>query len=322
MNGSLAVTTWKPGTNTWQKGRWKWKVKVLITQSCLTFCNPMARLLDPWNSPARILEWVAIPSPRNLLDPGIKPRSPALQADSWLSEQPGKPNEEYTEVFLRKTCRTMESKSSTVINLHELEQCFLTSGCGLGAFFQLRISTGSPLPRFCLLGHLQVASLGFPIWEIANIVFLSPTFWNSWKELYQIYSCPKHITGTSQVAQLSRIHLQCRRHRSDPWVRKIPWRRKWQPTPLLLPGKSQGQRRLAGYSPRGHKELNKTEWLKQQRMSWLLISILNKLAGVFKCSDFYFYFSFWQNKVPWRYTWSRKMDRRPPIGQITKLKYT
>ena len=178
MNGSLAVTTWKPGTNTWQKGRWKWKVNVLITQSCLTFCDPMARLLDPWNSPARILEWVAIPSPRNLLDPGIKPRSPALQADSWLSEQPGKPNEEYTEVFLRKTCRTMESKSSTVINLHELEQCFLTSGCGLGAFFQLRISTGSPLPRFCLLGHLQVASLGFPIWEIANIVFLSPTFWN------------------------------------------------------------------------------------------------------------------------------------------------
>ena len=44
----------------------------------------------------------------------------------------------------------------------------------------------------------------------------------------------------------------------DPWVRKIPWRRKWQPTPVFLPGKSQGQRSLAGYSPWGHKESDTT----------------------------------------------------------------
>ena len=37
-------------------------------------------------------------------------------------------------------------------------------------------------------------------------------------------------------------------------IRKIPWRRKWQPTPVLLPGKSQGQSSLEGYSPQGHKE--------------------------------------------------------------------
>ena len=37
------------------------------------------------------------------------------------------------------------------------------------------------------------------------------------------------------------------RHRLDPWVRKFPWRRKWQPTPVFLPGKSHGQRRLASY---------------------------------------------------------------------------
>ena len=35
----------------------------------------------------------------------------------------------------------------------------------------------------------------------------------------------------------------------DPWVGKIPWRRAWQPTPVVLPGKSHGQRSLAGYSP-------------------------------------------------------------------------
>ena len=45
----------------------------------------------------------------------------------------------------------------------------------------------------------------------------------------------------------------------DPWVGKMPWSRKWQPTPVLLPGKSQGQRSLAGYSARGHKESDTTE---------------------------------------------------------------
>ena len=41
----------------------------------------------------------------------------------------------------------------------------------------------------------------------------------------------------------------------------IPWRRKWQPTPVLLPGKSHGQRSLVGYSPWGRKESDTTEWL-------------------------------------------------------------
>ena len=41
--------------------------------------------------------------------------------------------------------------------------------------------------------------------------------------------------------------------RFNPWVGKIPLRRKWQPTPAFFPGKSHGQRSLAGYSPRGCK---------------------------------------------------------------------
>ena len=45
----------------------------------------------------------------------------------------------------------------------------------------------------------------------------------------------------------------------DPWVRNIPWRRAWQPTPVFLPGESHGQRSLEGYSPRGRKELNTIE---------------------------------------------------------------
>ena len=41
--------------------------------------------------------------------------------------------------------------------------------------------------------------------------------------------------------------------RVDPWVRKIPWRRKWQSSPVFLPGESHGWRSLEGYSPRGHR---------------------------------------------------------------------
>ena len=47
----------------------------------------------------------------------------------------------------------------------------------------------------------------------------------------------------------------------ETWVQKIPWRRKWQPTPVFLPGESHGQRSLAGYSPWGCKELDTTERL-------------------------------------------------------------
>ena len=42
--------------------------------------------------------------------------------------------------------------------------------------------------------------------------------------------------------------LQCKRPALDLWIRKIPWRRKWQPTPVFLPGKSRRQRSLAGCS--------------------------------------------------------------------------
>ena len=47
--------------------------------------------------------------------------------------------------------------------------------------------------------------------------------------------------------------------RFDPWVGKMPGRRKWQPTPVSLRGESHGHRRLAGYSPRGRKESDTTE---------------------------------------------------------------
>ena len=48
---------------------------------------------------------------------------------------------------------------------------------------------------------------------------------------------------------------------SNPWVRKIPWGRKWQSTPVFLPGEFHGQRSLMGYSSWGHKESDTAERL-------------------------------------------------------------
>ena len=45
-----------------------------------------------------------------------------------------------------------------------------------------------------------------------------------------------------------------RRHGFNPCIRKMPWRRAWQPTPVFLSGESHGQRSLAGYSPQGRKD--------------------------------------------------------------------
>ena len=55
-----------------------------------------------------------------------------------------------------------------------------------------------------------------------------------------------------------------RRPKFDPWVGKIPWKRKWQPTPVFLPGESHGRRSLVGYSPQGRKKSDTTERLQFQ----------------------------------------------------------
>ena len=73
------------------------KVKVLVAQSCLTLCDPMdcspPVFFVHGILQARIMEWVAVPFSRGTSRPRIKPRSPAMQADSLPSEPPGKPGE-------------------------------------------------------------------------------------------------------------------------------------------------------------------------------------------------------------------------------------
>ena len=65
-----------------------------------------------------------------------------------------------------------------------------------------------------------------------------------------------HTHGLPRCLSGKESTCQCRRHKRrgfDAWVRKIPWRRAWQPTPVFLPGKSHAQRSLKGYSPWGQK---------------------------------------------------------------------
>ena len=76
-----------------------------------------------------------------------------------------------------------------------------------------------------------------------------------WASLYgefeAIWGLSRWLCGKESACQGSRC-------RFDPWVAKIPWRRKWQPTTIFLPGKSHEYRSVRGYSSWGRKELDVT----------------------------------------------------------------
>ena len=76
--------------------------------------------------------------------------------------------------------------------------------------------------------------------------------------------------------------------RFNPWVRKIPWRKEWLPSPVFLPGELHGQWSLASYSPMGCKELDTAEWLTQLRQ-WRICLQCRKPG-----------FNPWVGKIPWR----------------------
>ena len=88
------------------------------------------------------------------------------------------------------------------------------------------------------------------------------THFSDWTITKRIYRINKGSLGSgSPGGSDSKVCLQCEKHRFNPWVRKIPWRRRWQPTPVFLPGKSHGWRSPAGYSPWSRKESDTTERL-------------------------------------------------------------
>ena len=70
----------------------------------------------------------------------------------------------------------------------------------------------------------------------------------------------------------------CRRHRIDPWVRTIPWGKKWQSTPVFLPGKSHRQRSLAGCSQKDRRVGH--DLAKQQQIKVQLVHISIQVSPV------------------------------------------
>ena len=170
------------------------------------------------------------PSPGNLHSPGIKPRFPALQADALLSEPPRKPQHHPTGLRSAHSPQPASLESTPM---------------------SLPFSPGCEHPE---QGIEPVHHLYIPwqrIWNIIDkMIKLRTILWN-------ISRLPGFPGGTGKEPA-----CQCSRYKRcgfDPWVRKIPWRRTWQPTPVFLPGESHGQRSLRGYSSQGGKEWDMNE---------------------------------------------------------------
>ena len=77
--------------------------------------------------------------------------------------------------------------------------------------------------------------------------------------LVKVYASPLGFPACHGGKDSASQCRRCQRRGFHPWVRNIPWRRTWQPTPALLPGESHGQRSLVGYSLWGPKESDTTE---------------------------------------------------------------
>ena len=73
--------------------------------------------------------------------------------------------------------------------------------------------------------------------------------------MYTAMGFPAGASDEEPTSQGSRH----KRHRFSSWVGKVPWRRAWQPTPVVLPGESHGQRSLVGHGPWSLEESDMTE---------------------------------------------------------------
>ena len=114
----------------------------------------------------------------------------------------------------------------------------------------------SCLPLIFLLNFNSGGQDSLQLWKFSNLLFEARK--GIFNDSLSIPSwLPRWQNGKESTCQCRR----CKRHRFDPWVGKIPWRRKWQPTPDSFLEKSHGQRSLASYSPWGHKESDMTEQL-------------------------------------------------------------
>ena len=109
--------------------------------------------------------------------------------------------------------------------------------------------------------------------------------------------CLDKTTGFPSSSDGKSIHLQCGLGHINPWVGKIPLRRKWQLTPVFLPGEFHGQRSLVDYGPRGCKESNMTHVILITGFPGrAVVKNLPANAG----DKRYWGSNPWVRKIPWR----------------------
>ena len=85
------------------------------------------------------------------------------------------------------------------------------------------------------------------------------------------------------VKNSGKEHRRRRRCGFDPWVGKIPQKKKWQSTTVFLPGESHGQKCLVGYSPWGHKESDTTEVTSHSHIWFIMLCNVFWIARWFSC---------------------------------------
>ena len=98
-------------------------------------------------------------------------------------------------------------------------------------------------------------------------------WWAAVHEFAQSWTWLKRLSSSSSSSSGKESTYQCRRCGFDSWSEKIPWRRKWQPIPVFLPGKPHGQRSLVGYSPWGSRRVEHNLATEQQQQLWSVSSL-------------------------------------------------
>ena len=112
--------------------------------------------------------------------------------------------------------------------------------------------------------HSQDCSLGLWFSRLEPLNFTSAIYFPGFMSLCDIYQDLPFCQGLPWRLSGKESTWQCRRCGFSPWVGKIPWRRKRQPTPIFLPWKSHEQGSLVGYSPQGHERVWHDLETKQQ----------------------------------------------------------
>ena len=140
----------------------------------------------------------------------------------------------------------------------------------------------------------------------------------NWTDMLFMKGLPVWLSGKESTCW-------CKTHGSHLWVGKISWRKKQQPTPVFLPGKSHGQRSLVGYSPWGHKESQM--WLSKSTTLYMKVvlggTVVDNLPAMQDIQTHVFHP--WIAKFPRRREWQPtpllawKIPRTGETGRLQSL---